>query len=801
LKFTLSWLEEYIDLKSNININDILSGLTNLGLEVEKINNPSDKLKKFIVSEIVDVKSHPNADRLSICKVNIGDHEVEVVCGAKNVKKNLKVVFAPIGSTIPVSGMVLKKKEIRGFTGEGMLCSGEELGFEETSDGILELPPNIKVGTFLSDLNDYNDISIEIGLTPNRGDCASVKGVARELAAIGLGVLKQKKVKNIKDSIKSPIRWKLDLDKKNKIACKYVSGRYFKGLKNKESPDWLKKRLVSIGLRPISCLVDLTNFFTFDLGRPLHVFDAKKIKGDLTIRMAKNKEKIEALDGKSYKLNDDILIIADEKNVVSIAGVIGGEDTSCDFNTTEMFLESAIFDPIYVSNSGRKLNILSDARYRFERGIDPAEVETGLNVMTNLVLDLCGGSVSEIVRSGSSEIHKILIDYDYDKVNRYSGLDISNSKQKELFLKLGFNVLENKNFCKVEVPSWRNDINSEIDLVEEIIRLNGYDKIKESVLPNYNSNKPVLNIKEQRNRSIRNSLIKRGLYESVTFSFLSKKDIKLYNKNDNYIEIDNPISEDLSVMRNSLLPNLVNNFFNNINKGLKNIGLFEVGSIYLGENYSDQYNSAAGIRGGIAGSRHWTEKTRNVDMYDVKKDLFLALSALGINLDNISLIQNAPSQYHPGRSGIVNLGKETLGYFGELHPNFTKKYGMRIMAFEIFPDNLPHTFKPKSNKNYKKYNLMPIKRDFSFYIKSGTLSNQIERTIRKTLKNQSLIDLIEINIFDLYENKNLSEAKTSIALEIVMQPVEKTLNDDEINAISDSIIKNIKEDTNAILKD
>ena len=802
MRFSLSWLEEHIDLNSDTRTEDIVKGLTSLGLEVEYVDDPSEKLKHFLVAKILDVKTHPNADRLNICTVNIGKKQVEVVCGAKNARKNINVVFAPIGCIIPSSGMVLKKKEIRGFTGDGMLCSGEELGLEEESDGIIELSKDLEPGIFLSDLKEYNDVIIEIGLTPNRGDCASVLGISRELAALGLGLLKEKKIKTIKETFKSPISWNIDLNEENKEACGFVSGRYFKGLKNKESPDWLKKRLLSIGLRPISCLVDLTNFITFDLGRPLHVFDAKKLHGDLTIKISKGNEKITALDGKNYNLDPGILYIADKNTIVSIAGVIGGEDSSCDFNTTEMFLESALFDPIYVSNSGRKLNILSDARYRFERGVDPLYVEQGLNIMTNLVLDLCGGEVSEIVTCGSIKNSNNIIIYNFDKVNHYSGLSIEVSKQKDILAKLGFELTEKNDTCLVKVPSWRNDINSEVDLIEEIIRLNGYDNIKELELPFYNSNKSVLSDIEIRNRSIRNSLIKRGLYESVTFSFLSEKDTKLYNDDNNFIELDNPISEDLSIMRNSLLPNLVNNFFKNINKGLKNAGLFEVGSIYLGDEYSDQVNSAAGVRSGIAGNRHWSEKSRNVDLYDVKKDLYMAISSLGINLNNISLSRNAPIRYHPGRSGIVSLGKEILGYFGELHPNLTKRFsGMRIMAFEVFPDNLPSSFKPKKNKIYKKYNLMPIKRDFSFFIEYGTESDHIKKTIKKVLNNQGLVDLLDINIFDLYSDNNLLDAKTSIALEIIMQPIEKTLNEDEIKSISDSIIENIRVENNAILKE
>ncbi len=801
MKFSLSWLEEHIQFKPNIKIDDIVNGLTSLGLEVESLDDSSKKLKNFIVAEIVDLKIHPNADRLSICKVNIGNKLVEVVCGAKNVKKTLKVVFAPIGSIIPSSGAVLKRKEIRGFTGEGMLCSAQELGLEENSEGILELSTISKVGTYLSDLKEFNESIIEIALTPNRGDCASVLGIARELSALGLGKIKQKKLKPIKETFKSPISWKIDLNNKDKKACRFVTGRYFKGLTNKESPDWLKSRLISIGLRPISCLVDLTNFITFDLGRPLHVFDAKKLDGDLTIRMSKDGEKIKALDGNNYNLYSDILTIYDEKFPVSIAGVMGGEDSSCDFNTTDVFLESALFDPIYISNAGRKLNILSDARYRFERGVDPLYVNQGLNIMTNLVLELCGGEVSEVVCCGDINYDKKIIDYHFEKVNQYSGLSISISKQKEILLRLGFEITEKSKYIEVSPPTWRNDISSEVDLVEEIIRLNGYDKIEEFELPRFLPKAPVLPESEIRNRLIRNSLINRGLFESVTFSFLSKKDVILYSDTESFLELDNPISEELSIMRNSLLPNLLNNFFNNINKGLKNTGLFEVGSIYLGENAEDQFNSAAGVRAGIAGNRHWTEKTRNVDLYDVKKDLYKALSSLGVNLNNISLTKKSPPWYHPGRSGSIKLGRENLGYFGELHPSITRKFNSRVVAFEVFPDNLPQNFKARKNKEFKKFNLMPIKRDFSFYINPETIINEIEFTIRKTLDDNILVELMEINVFDLYNDKSDKQEKLSVALEVIMQPIDKTLNDNEIQNISNSIIKNIEENNGALLKD
>ena len=578
MKFSLSWVSEHIEFNPDITLDIISNSLTNLGLEVESIKNPADKLKDFIIAEIIDVNPHPNADKLSICKVDLGKKTVSVVCGAANVRKNLKVVFAPLGATIPSSGLILKKKEIRGYTGEGMLCSGEELCLEDDSDGIIELSNGAPKGEVYSDWLGISDPIFEIGLTPNRGDCASVKGIARELAVIGLGVLKDTNKTKIKGSFKSPINWNIKLDNENKNACTYVTGRYFKNLKNIESPDWLKNRLNSIGLKPISALVDLTNFLTFDLGRPLHVFDANKLDGNLCIRMAKNGEQIKALDNKNYNLNNNILIIADDSSPVSIAGVMGGEESACDENTTEMFLESAYFDSSSVAKSGRSLNILSDARYRFERGVDPNFVDEGINIMTNLVLEICGGVVSEEVNFGNNKFKRKQIEYNCSKVNKIGGINIDTIQQINILKKLGFEVEEKNKKLKVLIPSWRHDIEEEVDIVEEQLRIYGYDQLEEfSLNNNYSLKNKILSFDEYRNRIASETLAKKSLYESVTFSFLSMKDFEMYSENINPVILDNPISEDLSVMRPSLLPNLINNFIKNNNKGLKILEIYEVG--------------------------------------------------------------------------------------------------------------------------------------------------------------------------------------------------------------------------------
>jgi len=803
LKFSLSWISEHIEFIPDITVETIGNSLTNLGLEVESIYNPADKLKDFIIAEIIEVQPHLNADKLNICKVDLGNKIVSVVCGAPNVKKNLKVVFAPLGATIPSSGLVLKKKEIRGYAGEGMLCSSEELCLEENSHGIIELSDNAPIGQIYSDWAEISDPIFEIGLTPNRGDCASVKGIARELSVIGLGVLKDRNKTTIKGSFKSPISWNIKLDKDNENACTYVTGRYFKGLKNVESPDWLKKRLNSIGLKPISALVDLTNFLTFDLGRPLHVFDAKKLNGNLCIRMAKEGEKIKALDNKNYNLNNNILIISDNSSPVSIAGVMGGDESSCDENTTEMFLESAYFDSRSVAKSGRNLNILSDARYHFERGVDPNFVDDGINIMTNLVQEICGGEVSEEVNFGNNQFKRKNIEYDFGKVEKIGGINIDKIDQINILEKLGFEVKDkNKNKLNVFIPSWRHDISDEVDIVEEQLRIYGYDQLEEISLNNNQSLKnKILSFDEYRNRLVSATLAKRGLYESVTFSFLSMKDFKMYSQDIRPVILDNPISEDLSVMRPSLIPNLVNNFIKNNNKGLKNFGLYEVGAVYLGDQDKEQVLSSAGIRSGAVSQRHWAVKLREADIYDVKKDLYNVLESVGVNLNSLSIINEAPKWYHPGRSASIQLGKTILGYFGELHPKYTEIYGMRINSFELLHDKMPKIIKKKYNKEHMSYSLMPLKRDFAFLAEINTLSEDIIKSISKSLNSFSQVQLLEVNLFDVYMDKLSSKKHKSIAVEVVIQPLEKTLKDIEIQEISNLIINNVKNDTNSTLRD
>ena len=800
MKFTLTWLLDHIKLDTKINIDQVSKALTDIGLEVESIVSPSTALKSFIIAEVLEIKNHPNADRLKICRVDIGEKIYEVVCGATNLENNMKVVFAPIGTTIPESGLVLKRKEIRGITGDGMLCSEQELNIGEDAGGIMKLPDDAPVGMSFSEFGNNNDFIFDIAITPNRGDCASVKGIARELSAAGFGNLIEKKINKTVSSFKSPIKWKINLEENNQHLVPFVKGRYFRGLKNTSSPAWLKNRLVAIGLKPISALVDLTNFITYDLGRPLHVFDANKINGNLIMRMAKNNEKLIALDGNEYLLSEKNLIISDEKQPQSIAGVIGGLNSGCTLDTKEMFLESALFDKSAVAYNGRSLNILSDARYRFERGIDPNSVDFGVEEMTKLVLEICGGEVSEVVSAGSFNYKKKNIHYRPEKLLKIGGIKMNISDQIKCLKKLAFEIVEENKILKIIVPPWRHDINYEADIVEEILRINGFGNIPSKIL-NFDPRNfsPALNIEESRGKIARDVLARRGLIEAVTFSFLSKIDADMFSSDNKSVVIDNPISEELSIMRTSLLPNLLKNIRKNIRNGFSNNSVFEVSSVFFGENDEDQKMAISAVREGSATGRHWDSKERKVDVYDIKSDALEVLFALGVDETKVIFLKNAPNWLHPGKSGSFNMGKIQLGYFGEIHPQIAQYYKLDAVCFELFPENIPGKNIEVPKSEFKFHSLMPFRRDFSFLVKDNVMSDVIISTIRKIGAKNKLIDVLDVSVFDVYQERTNKKEK-SIAVEVFLQPLISTLNEKQILEISENIISKVKKDTGAVLR-
>ena len=798
MKFTLSWLKEHLDTKATL--AELRDGLTMLGLEVEGITNPAETLKGFVVGYVIEAVQHPNADRLRLCRVDTGSGLVQVVCGAPNARTGMKGIFAPTGSYIPGTDMTLKASKIRGEESNGMLCSFRELQLGDDHSGIIDLPPEAKTGAPAAEALGLDDPVIEIKVTPNRGDCLGVHGVARDLAAAGLGTLKPVKADKIAGSYKSPIKWTHGYEPKPDSPCPIVVGRHFRGLRNGPSPDWLQRRLKAIGLRPISTLVDITNLVTFDLNRPLHVFDARKLSGDLVMRQAREGEQILALDGKTYTLDPTVSVIADEKGVHGIGGIMGGEDTGVREDTTEVFLEAAYFQPIGIAASGRKLGILSDARYRNERGIDPESCGWGAEAATRLILELCGGETSEIVSSGVMPNWRRSYTLRADRVKTLTAIDVPARETAEILSKLGFTV-EGSGPWTAAVPPWRPDIVGEADLVEEVTRVHGFDSIPTTSLPRLSpTSKPVRDALQRRVPQARRALGSRGLVEAVTWSFLPLKQAERFGGGGADLRLLNSIASELDTMRPSILPNLVEAAARNEARGLADPALFEVGPQYKDATPTGQRTVAAGIRHNMAVSRNWAGPARAVDAFDAKADALAVLSAIGAPVDNMSAQGGAPDWYHPGRSGAIRLGDRVMAHFGELHPEITTAAGLRgpVAAFEVFLD-APPLPKAKATKARPKLVLspfQPVERDFAFLVDDSVEAEKIVRAARNA--DKALIT--GARVFDLYAGKGVAEGKKSIAIAVTLQPVERTLTDAEIEAVSAKIVAQVVKATGAVLR-
>ncbi len=783
MKFSLSWLNDHLDIE-NYDIQEIASKLTNIGLEVESILNRAEELKPFTVGKVLEASKHPNADRLKICKVETKDGNFQVVCGAPNAKTGMLGVFAPENSFIPGTKLKLKKSKIRGVESCGMLVSEREMGISDEHDGIIEIDKKYKIGDSFAEIYGLNDPVIEINITPNRSDCLSVRGIARDLQAAEIGKLKNIEISEVKGSFESPIKWLREFDDKNEKLCPGVSGRLFKNVNNVESPEWLKKRLTAVGLRPISALVDITNYVTFDLGRPLHVYDADKITGNLKMRLAKKGEKCKTLDEKEYTLESDMVVIADEKKLHGIGGVMGGLESGCSMETKNVFLEVALFDPISITKTGRKLNLQSDARYRFERGVDPTSIDWGVNKATQMILDLCGGEVSEITKDQIPIRPKKILEFDYQKTKNIGGIEIPIEKQKLILQKLGFET----NSSKINIPHFRPDIDGEADIVEEIIRINGYDKIQpKSISKDSNLTKDVLNESLKSFYKSKRLLASRGYLETITWSFYSNYFSEISDLKEG-VKIKNPISVDLDTMRSSLFPNLLNCINTNINHLYNNAKLFEVGPQYLGTNDNDQIMMATGILYGPRNSQNWNEDKRLSDVFDVKSDVYFILDQLNVPIENIVYEKVNSNFFHPGKSSQLNIGKNVLARFGEIHPFILQKFEIKtnVNGFEIYLDNL-NLFQSKklSTKNAFDNNaLQLVERDFAFLFSKDIQITEIIKTIRKIDKNV----IKKVTIFDVYEGKNIPNNMKSIAFKVILQPIEKTFTDQEIENISSKII-------------
>jgi len=770
-----------------------------LGLEVEGVEDPAKDLGGFIVAHVLEAEKHPDADRLRVCKVDTGSGIIQVVCGAPNARAGLKVILAQPGSYIPITGDTLKKGKVRGVESQGMMCSWRELKLGEDHEGIAELDASLPVGAKQEDVMSF-DPMIEISITPNRADCLGVRGVARDLAASGLGMLKALKADPVPGGFKSPIGVKLEFTPETSSACPYFAGRLIKGVKNGESPVWLKDRLTAIGLRPISALVDITNYLTYDLARPLHVFDVAKVKGDIRARLAREGEVLLALNGKEYTLTSDMTVIADEAGAEAIAGVMGGEHSGCTEATSDVFLEVAYFDPIRTATTGRKLDILSDARFRFERGVDPAFILPAAEIATRMILELCGGEASEVIVAGAEPDWRTSIVLRPERVAELGGVEVPVSKQEDILRGLGCTVSEHADGLLVVPPSWRGDISAEHDLVEEVIRINGYDQLPTVPLPRPSMPKPLLTPGQRRASWVRRQLAARGLVETVTWSFLPSAQAKLFGGGAAEMHLANPISSDLDAMRPSVLPNLVNAAGRNADRGTKDLGLFEIGPQFDGPEPGQQRAVAAGIRAGRAVPRHWSEKTRPVDVFDAKADLLAAITATGGNPDSFQVVAEAPAWYHPGRSGTLKLGNKPVGYFGELHPGTLAALDVKgpMVGFELFLEALPPQ-KAKATKAKPALKLspfQPLERDFAFVLDAKVAADQVVRAA----KNADKVLVTDVAVFDLYEGPNVGEGKKSIAITATLQPTEKTLTDEEIEAVGKKIVDAVVKATGGVLR-
>lgn len=798
MKFTLSWLKDHLE--TDAGLNEITDKLTAIGLELEGIEDPREKFAPFKVAYVESAEQHPDADRLRVCIVDTGEEKVQVVCGAPNAKTGMKAIFAPAGSYIPGTDLLLKKGKIRGEESNGMLVSEREMGLSDEHDGIIELPTDTKVGTPFTEIYGMDDPVIDIALTPDRGDCAGVRGIARDLAAAGLGTLKPFDNSPIKGNGKSPIGVKLSAGDN----CPLFAGRLIKNIENKSSPTWLQNRLKAVGLRPISALVDITNYVTVDLCRPLHVYDADLLKGDINVRESKKGEEFDALNDKSYTLEDGMTVISDDSGVLGLGGVVGGVSTGCTENTKNVFVESAYFDPMTTAKTGRALQIDSDARYRFDRGVDPEFTISGVEIATRLIMEICGGEPSEIVQSGEVPKWKHEIDFDHAYTKKLSGLDVPKEEQEKILTDLGFEINGNK----VTPPSWRSDLGINVggkaDLVEEIARIIGYDKIEALPVRSKDSvsdSAETLNINHA--RMARTALSSRGMSECVTWSFMPKDLAKEFANNDNIdsLTLTNPISEELNQMRPSILPNLIMAALKNASHGQNNTALFEVGPDFQSSKPDGERKVAAGVRYGAQANRHWSgvDASRNVDVFDSKADAIAALNAAGAPTANLQVTRATPNYYHPGRSGTLCLGKNVLATFGEIHPAILEEMGVKssLSAFEVFLDNIPVS---KNKSTAKKLisipSFLPLERDFAFIVDENVEVDQILRAAKGADKNL----ITDTEVFDIYQGKGVDEGKKSVAINVTIQPIKQTLTDSEIEGICKKIINAVSSKTGATLR-
>ncbi|MEP2942272.1 MAG: phenylalanine--tRNA ligase subunit beta [Hyphomicrobiales bacterium] len=801
MKFTLSWLRDYLDFDDTLDA--VLEQLTLIGLEVEGVEDPAQKLEAFKIAEVMSAEQHPDADRLRVLSVNNGGAEpIQVVCGAPNARAGMKGVLGLPGDYVPGLDITLSVGKIRGVESCGMMCSGSELETSEDHDGILDLPDDAPVGTPYAVYAGMDDPVIEIGVTPNRPDVLGVYGIARDLAATGLGKLKNKTTAPVRGNGPCPVSVDIQIPE----FCPAFGLRLVRGVKNGPSPEWMQKRLNAIGLRPINALVDITNYMTFDRGRPLHVFDAAKVSGNLVIRRAKAGEEIAALNDKTYKLDETMGVIADDEGVESLAGIIGATRSGSEAETVDVLIESALWHPLQVAQAGRKLGLSTDARYRFERGVDPNFMVSGLEEATQFVLDICGGEASDIHIAGAIPDVDKIIDFPTTEVKRLGGIDPEPREIKAILELLGFWVTGHAPNFKVAVPSYRPDIFGKADLVEEVVRIFGINDVPSTPLPPMpDLGAGKLTLSQMRNRRSKRLLASRGMMEAVTWSFVSKTEAEAFGGGQEELKLANPISSDLSDMRPSLLPGLLLASQRNADRGTGDVALFEVGQVFHGDQPDDQNDCASGIRRGLASTRangrHWSGTAQTVSVFDAKEDALSLLSGLGTNVDNLQIVAGGPDHFHPGRSGTIQQGpKNIIGHFGEFHPRVLDKLDVEgtLVGFEIDLKALPAPrVKPTKTKGaMRASDLQPLHRDFAFVVSKDVSADKLLRAAKGADKKL----ITKVTLFDVFEGDALGADKKSLAIDVTLQPDVKTMTDEEIEAVATKIVLSVEKATGGALR-
>lgn len=819
MKFTLSWL--YDHLETSATVEEICAKLNQIGLEVEGVENPGAALEPFLTARILEATQHPNADRLQVCRVDAGPgmNDVQVVCGAPNARAGLAVIFAKPGTYVPGLDITIKAGKIRGEASGGMLCSLRELGMGEDTGGIAELPEDTLPGQSYADFAGLDDVVIEIAITPNRGDALSVRGIARDLAAAGLGTLRPWMAEAVEGTFDSPITWENSYPE----ACPWVLGRTVRGVKNGPSPEWLRRKLESIGLRSISTLVDITNYFCFDLGRPLHVFDVKKLSGSRLTLCHGAGETFKALDGQDYTVTPDDCVITDANGVQSVGGIMGGDASGADEGTTDVFVECALFDPVHIALSCRRLGLSSDSSYRFERGVDPALPVAAMEAATRMIIELCGGEASEVVSAGEQPAWQREATLRFNRVRDLGGLDVPAQDSIALLEKLGFEVQEKtETHVRASVPSWRNDIaqkpvlaqgqdlpadqaaraaegveliEAESDLVEEVLRLKGLDAVPPVPLPSVSVVPAVaLTPRQVRAARARRVLAARGLVETVGFSFVSHEDALRFGGAPDSLRLLNPIASDLDQMRPTPMVNLVAASQRNAARGWADIGLFEIGA---GFSEDGQQQIAAGLRAGHT-PRYPGQVSTAVSLWTAKADALELLTQLGVSVEGLSATPDAPSWYHPGRSGVLRQGpKVVLGYFGELHPSLLQAEGIDVpvVGFEILLDAVPEP-KRRRKSAPKLSAFQPVRRDFAFVVARDVPGEKLLKAVKGADRNL----VSDVSLFDLYEGEHVPEGHRSMGVEVTLQPVDKSLTDAELEAVSERIVAAVAKATGATLR-